>query len=335
MYSYYVLTSNQQELIKKYLSKRKNLIENRNENSNILWRTKNVNVSKLKNLRLFNHFENSEEITNKINLLVNLNYYYMNKNLNIFDYVPITYISSPKNGIYLNLEDEKENSWILKPEFEFGGSNIKIFGSNKNVMEFLKNENNTWVVQKYISNPLLYQERKIDFRVNVLVTDEIKIYMNKNLIFRTTSVKYESPSVNTDITLHITNGQIQKKHPDFGKYEEGNKIKNEEFINYYNIFRFEELINQIKPVILDVINLLKIKKKKYKCFEIFGFDFCIDENFKCWLLECNVNPGFSWSNKRINEFMEESVDEFLNLTVDKIFKTGYKFKGERNWELIN
>ena len=26
------------------------------------------------------------------------------------------------------------------------------------------------------------------------------------------------------------------------------------------------------------------------CFEIFGFDFMIDQDFTVWLIECNTNP---------------------------------------------
>ena len=35
------------------------------------------------------------------------------------------------------------------------------------------------------------------------------------------------------------------------------------------------------------------------CFELFGYDFMIDEDFRCWLLEINTNPYLGLPNKLI------------------------------------
>lgn len=41
--------------------------------------------------------------------------------------------------------------------------------------------------------------------------------------------------------------------------------------------------------IRSVYTKMNSSKKDY-CFEIFGLDFLIDENFKVWLIEANTNP---------------------------------------------
>ena len=31
-------------------------------------------------------------------------------------------------------------------------------------------------------------------------------------------------------------------------------------------------------------------KMRTNCFELFGFDFMLDEDMRCWLIEVNTNP---------------------------------------------
>ena len=37
------------------------------------------------------------------------------------------------------------------------------------------------------------------------------------------------------------------------------------------------------------------------CFELFGYDFMIDEDFRCWLLEINTNPYLGLPNAFIKQ----------------------------------
>jgi len=38
------------------------------------------------------------------------------------------------------------------------------------------------------------------------------------------------------------------------------------------------------------------KKLRNYCFEIFGYDFIVDEEFKAWLIEVNTNPCIELSS---------------------------------------
>eukprot|EP00826_Nyctotherus_ovalis_P039889 TRINITY_DN3870_c0_g1_i1.p1 TRINITY_DN3870_c0_g1~~TRINITY_DN3870_c0_g1_i1.p1 ORF type:complete len:133 (-),score=36.63 TRINITY_DN3870_c0_g1_i1:235-633(-) len=55
------------------------------------------------------------------------------------------------------------------------------------------------------------------------------------------------------------------------------------------------------------------------CFEIFGFDFIIDEEFKVWLIEINTNPCLEESSKLLKILLPRMVDDALRLTVDQVF----------------
>lgn len=39
------------------------------------------------------------------------------------------------------------------------------------------------------------------------------------------------------------------------------------------------------------------KKQRRFCFELLGFDFLIDEDFRTWLLEVNNNPYLGYQNQ--------------------------------------
>jgi len=50
---------------------------------------------------------------------------------------------------------------------------------------------------------------------------------------------------------------------------------------------------RIKDIIIDTF--LSVRERlnpnnRKDCFELFGFDFLIDEDFRVWLIEVNTNP---------------------------------------------
>ena len=56
---------------------------------------------------------------------------------------------------------------------------------------------------------------------------------------------------------------------------------------------------RIKDLVIDcfvaAINLLNPNKREIS-FELMGFDFMIDEDFRVWLIEVNTNPYFGVLN---------------------------------------
>ena len=54
----------------------------------------------------------------------------------------------------------------------------------------------------------------------------------------------------------------------------------------------------------------KSGKAKY-CFEIFGYDFILDENLKSWLIEVNTNPCIEESSGLLKALIPRMIDDAL------------------------
>ena len=61
--------------------------------------------------------------------------------------------------------------------------------------------------------------------------------------------------------------------------------------------------DHIKPRMIDLIidSIMSVKhsinsNNVTPCFELFGYDFMIDEDFRVWLIEVNTNPYLGLSN---------------------------------------
>ena len=69
--------------------------------------------------------------------------------------------------------------------------------------------------------------------------------------------------------------------------------------------------------------------RKKNCFELFGYDFLIDEDFRVWLLEVNSNPYLGIPNDFIGQLMPRMMNEMLAKTVDLTYPPKSKlYEGE-------
>jgi hypothetical protein len=69
------------------------------------------------------------------------------------------------------------------------------------------------------------------------------------------------------------------------------------------------------------------EKNRRFCFEIFGYDFLIDERMKTWLIEVNTNPCIEESSPLLAQLIPRMLDDAFKLTLDKIFPHGQVLPG--------
>ena len=52
-------------------------------------------------------------------------------------------------------------------------------------------------------------------------------------------------------------------------------------------------------------------------FELFGYDFILDEEFNVWLIEVNTNPCIEESSNLLKMLIPRMIEDMLRLTVDR------------------
>ena len=61
-----------------------------------------------------------------------------------------------------------------------------------------------------------------------------------------------------------------------------------------------------------------------ECFQLFGFDFMLDEALKVWLIEINSNPAIDEMSSVGRMIIPRMLDDMFQLTIDKICHLKYK-----------
>ena len=251
------------------------------------------------------------------------------------------------------------NYWIVKPPDLFQGMGIKVFKDFKEISTHCQNlfkgiekvtaeqeeyckKNNIELkpkihksefilIQKYLDNPLLYYGRKFDIRCYVLVDYCFNVFICREGHLKACSQNYDLN--NLDVFTHITNYSLQKRCKDFAKYEQGNEISFKKFIELLDNTNngkgkkiFNKIFNKMKEEIQLSMNAVGRKLMgvpKVLSFQIFGYDFIVDQKFNPWILEINDNPGLEISSELISHLIPRMIDDAIRLTVDKVFPTGY------------
>jgi tubulin polyglutamylase TTLL9 len=122
--------------------------------------------------------------------------------------------------------------WIMKPVAKAQGKGIFMV-TNLNQVNAWKNSlkggqeniiNETYIAQRYISNPLLVGGKKFDLRIYSLVTNynPLTVYLYRTGFARFTHHRYSTSAEDISNTLiHLTNVAIQKNSENYDKITGG------------------------------------------------------------------------------------------------------------------
>jgi hypothetical protein len=244
-----------------------------------------------------------------------------------------------------------KNMWIVKPgENTNRGNGIQVWSTLQDIQNIIRtwrpkaevteavdnnskledNQRRTFILQKYIDRPLLIKGRKFDIRAFGTMTSIngwLKAYFYEDGYIRTSSTKYTSKS--NDVFIHLTNDAVQKHADNFGKYESGNKLSYHDFQKYLNahypdlnICFHRDILPQIKCLMTDAFRSVYGKIDPFRrvnTFEIYGFDFMLDRDFKVYLIEANTNPWLELPCPLLTRVISSMLDNSFRISLDPLF----------------
>lgn len=327
---------------------------------NIYWaNTQNCRIifndayCKLNDNQLINHFPNHYELVRKDLLAKNIKRYRreLEKENNPLaekselklpsgeieirythlDLIPLTFILPTDYNFFVEeYRKHPQTTWILKPCGKSQGNGISLINKlsklkkwsseSRNYLQHHLSSKNTYVISRYIDNPLLIGGKKFDLRIYVLVTSfrPLKAYMFRNGFCRFCTMKYDTSVAELDnMYVHLTNVSVQKHGGDYNS-QHGGKLCIHNLKLYLEGSRgrkvTETLFEQIQWLIVHSLKAVApVITNDRHCFECYGYDIIIDDNLKPWLIEVNASPSMSATTVKDGILKNKLIDDLLSV----------------------
>ena len=246
------------------------------------------------------------------------------------DFVPPTFTLPADYSIFAEEFRRTPNStWIMKPARGAQGTGIFLINKLAQVKRWAPGGKftgagggpiNTYVVSRYIENPLLVSNRKFDLRLYVLVTSyrPLMVYIHKHGFARFCTEDYSSNVDDMDnAMMHLTNVAIQKHGEDYNA-KHGGKWSMQNLMMYIESTRGAEVAGRLRASIdsLIVHSLLACQSfimNDRHCFELYGYDILIDSELKPWLIEVNASPSLSTTTEVDRQCKHAVISDTLDI----------------------
>jgi hypothetical protein len=242
---------------------------------------------------------------------------------------------------YKNIFD-KGKVWIFKFIYSTGGENITIVKSFDELADYINNVSlanknkweklnmNTynrlskwsksyyfveWVLQEYITNPMLYEDKKFHLRVcyvyyyNTLKKQK-EGYLLNNYIILTAKLPYKAGD--------YLNKEIHDSHGGSTPFEFD---YNPTLTNLLPLKQNLNINKQIKYLFKNILSVSNTKcyPESKSCYHIFGGDIMITDDYQVKLIEINGSSGYGNKNKVKTNYPPILFEQAMTHIVDKQF----------------
>ncbi len=231
--------------------------------------------------------------------------------------VPRSYVAnSPIDMRYLQQEYDPRQIYIMKKNVQ-RQQGLKI---TRNLPEMMTASQAGYaVIQEYLMNPLLFDKRKFDIRVFLLVIqkgNQQAYYRHSGGRCHYTSRDFDTNDLSKEI--HIPSGynedqEFKDSHPETLKelqaYMNRNNNQGDYFFN-----RIDELLRTCCIAFSKVLgNESKFKEQDTVRCQLFGIDILGDEALRPVLIEINKGPEMAWSSEPERQYKKKIVTDMFDL----------------------
>jgi len=296
-----------------------------------------------------NHFLNHFELTRKDLLVKNMKRMRRQcekdgrleeaQKYNVF---PITFVVPQEYNMFVDeFKKHPGCTWIMKPIGRSQGAGIFLVTKLAQVQQWKPSNNwdnpprgtkkdneeedsgapETYVVQKYVDDPLLIGGKKFDIRMYVIVTSyqPLVVYMHRGGFCRFSMSRYSmDKSDMNNLGQHLTNVAVQKHSGKEAYQRTGAKWDVSRLKSYLLSTVGVDVVNRLFTDIESIVlhSLFSVQKTMINdkhCFELYGYDILIDNKYKPWLLEVNASPSLTANTLADYDMKFGMLDDVLTL----------------------
>eukprot|EP00617_Octactis_speculum_P025143 CAMPEP_0185747882 /NCGR_PEP_ID=MMETSP1174-20130828/6522_1 /TAXON_ID=35687 /ORGANISM="Dictyocha speculum, Strain CCMP1381" /LENGTH=463 /DNA_ID=CAMNT_0028423277 /DNA_START=89 /DNA_END=1476 /DNA_ORIENTATION=- len=186
----------------------------------------------------------------------------------------------------------------------------------------------TYVVQKYVSNPFLVAGRKFDMRIYALVTSysPLTVWLYRSGFCRFSSTRYSNAAADLEnVFMHLTNVAIQKKSDNYASSNGGKwdiRHLKLHLMSRYGVEVADRVYHEIQMIVIrSLLSVQQVMIQDKHCVELYGYDVLIDDKFKAWLVEVNASPSLTANTADDHALKLEMLRSVIDIMdMDRIMK---------------
>jgi hypothetical protein len=233
---------------------------------------------------------------------------------------------------------EKYDVLIFKPIHGWSGIGVEVFESFQKFYDYVNsdffkksldpikkkipnkdlNKFNDWVLQEYINNPMLIDGKKFHIRGYSLVHQEKKYILRRAEIFSAGKNYKKEDYQNKNI--HDTH---LYRHPDLLKF-----YPEDLGVNQKIKYEIQQQMENLFHLIGGIDKVFNCYSESKDCYQVFGFDVMITNDYQVKIIEINENPRLPSLEDKFGKYIFENE---IRLMVDPIFPPKNKVEEESDF----